>query len=130
MEQEEEEEEEVQSPEERQREDAYIDALLYAVPIVLIFGLYAAARVEYYHLYEEVHTTVTGELTHSLANQPAGEPCHYATLSTPIDLYHSLIHSFNGGVPVYFYSHAQSLSISLSLPIKSYALITTLSLSH
>mmetsp|Transcript_34278 Transcript_34278/g.47090 ORF Transcript_34278/g.47090 Transcript_34278/m.47090 type:complete len:711 (+) Transcript_34278:39-2171(+) len=49
-----------ETPEEKRQEVAYVDALLYAVPIVLIFGLYTAQRVEYYHRYQEVYDAIIG----------------------------------------------------------------------
>jgi len=53
--------EEEETPEEKKKEDAYIDSLLYAVPIVLVFGLYTAERVEYYHEYEGFKSAISGE---------------------------------------------------------------------
>lgn len=51
----EDEEEEEETPEEKQKEDRYIDALLFVVPTVLIFGLYAAYRAEYYETFHSIY---------------------------------------------------------------------------
>ena len=51
----EEEEEAEETPEEKQKEDRYIDALLFVVPTVLIFGLYAAYRAEYYETFHSIY---------------------------------------------------------------------------
>ena len=48
--------EEVESPAVKEGEFRYIDAVLYIVPIVLIFGLYTAYRAEYYSNFEPTYT--------------------------------------------------------------------------
>jgi hypothetical protein len=47
-------EEEEVTPEEKQKEDRYIDALLFVVPTVLIFGLFTAFRAEYYQNFSAI----------------------------------------------------------------------------
>ena len=47
--------EEEETPEEKQKEDRYIDALLFVVPTVLIFGLYTAYRAEYYQNFNSIY---------------------------------------------------------------------------
>ena len=58
--------EEEETPEEKQKEDRYIDALLFVVPTVLIFGLYAAYRAEYYDSFHAIYDKTSGSCSPSV----------------------------------------------------------------